>query len=385
MHAQRGNKTDHDAVYRLLQRRLDRQAVGFPATMSGADIRFLKFMFTPDEARVALSLSYKPAGQNAIIADMAGTFTADAVVLLLESSFRKGAIGRKVKDGVTQWYAMPLVIGIFEMQDGEPSREFLDAQAAYSRTLEYGKSFLSVKPSQMRTIPINKSVTVEHHIATYDEVRTLIASSKGPFVALKCICRESQAMGGKPCTKTSRLETCLGMGDMAAMTLRRGHGREVSADEALALLGKNEDDGLVLQPANARNAEFVCSCCGCCCGMLRFQKRLPHPIDFWSSNFYACVDPARCSRCGVCVSRCQVDAIAMNGTGGAAKINLSRCIGCGLCVPTCPKKAVALLKKAAETIPPENEEAMFDAIRTNRKGRLGELAMMVKLMLGMRQ
>ena len=48
------------SVYRSLQEHLDRQAVGFPATRSGAEIRFLEKLFTPDEARLALHLSYKP-------------------------------------------------------------------------------------------------------------------------------------------------------------------------------------------------------------------------------------------------------------------------------------------------------------------------------------
>jgi ferredoxin len=337
--------TEKDPVYRLLQQHLDKQAVGFPPAKSGADIRFLQHMFTPDEARVALNLSYQPTPPDKVIAGTTGNFTADQAIALLESAFQKGAIGWKLKDNVPHWYVMPIIIGMFEAQDGRPSREFLTALGPYMRTLAYGKAFMSVKPSQMRTIPIRKSVTVEHHIATYDEVRSLVKTSKGPFVVLNCICREEQRIHGKTRKQTKRLETCLAMGDMAAMALRRNHGRRISADEALAILQENEDEGLVLQPANEQNAEFVCSCCGCCCGMLRFQKMLPRPIDFWTSNFYAQIETKSCSKCGVCVKRCQVHAITFGGPGGAAKINLGRCIGCGLCVTTCPKKAVSLVKK----------------------------------------
>ena len=253
------------------------------------------------------------------------------------------------------------------------------------RTMGYGKAFLSVRPSQMRTIPINKSVSIDHHVATYDEIRSLVTSSKGPFVILKCICREGRRAQGKDCKQTSRLETCLAMGDMAAMVLRRKHGREISADEALAILRQNEADGLVLQPANARKAEFVCSCCGCCCGMLRFQKMLPHPIDFWTSNFYASVEPESCAGCGVCVKRCQVHAIKLNRRTNVAGVNLSKCIGCGLCVTTCPKKALTLVKKTQETVPPGDEEELYDTIKADRKGRLGQALMLLKVLLRMRQ
>lgn len=359
-----------DAIYRLLQEHLDKQAVGFPAAGSGEDIRFLTMLFTPDEAKVALRLSYQPTPQNRVVADAAADAekSEDQTIALLESAFQKGAIGWKLKNGVPHWHLVPVVIGMYEAQDGNPSREFLAAARPYMRTMQYGKAFSSVKPSQMRTIPIRKSVTVEHHIATYDEIRSLVKASKGPFVIIKCICREVQRVQGKPCKQTSRLETCLGMGDMASMSLRRNHGHKISADEALSILRQNEDDGLVLQPANAQNTEFVCSCCGCCCGMLGFQKALPNPMDFWTSNFYASVKTESCTRCGVCVKRCQVNAVALSGPSGTAAISRSKCIGCGLCVVTCPKKAISLIKKPQETVPPKDEEELYDTIKANRKG-----------------
>jgi hypothetical protein len=46
-------------VYTRLQRHLDRQAVGFPATRSGVEIKLLKHIFTPEEAEIACCLNYK--------------------------------------------------------------------------------------------------------------------------------------------------------------------------------------------------------------------------------------------------------------------------------------------------------------------------------------
>ena len=48
-----------DTIYRSLQKHLDKQAVGFPAAWSGAEIRLLKRLFAPDEAKLALHLTYK--------------------------------------------------------------------------------------------------------------------------------------------------------------------------------------------------------------------------------------------------------------------------------------------------------------------------------------
>lgn len=45
-------------VYRKLQQHIDeRMPVGFPPSDSGADIRILKSLFTPEEASLTLNLS----------------------------------------------------------------------------------------------------------------------------------------------------------------------------------------------------------------------------------------------------------------------------------------------------------------------------------------
>ena len=48
-------------VYRKLQQHIDeRMPVGFPRSESGADIRILKHLFTPEEANLVLYLSALP-------------------------------------------------------------------------------------------------------------------------------------------------------------------------------------------------------------------------------------------------------------------------------------------------------------------------------------
>ncbi|MHA2340110.1 MAG: hypothetical protein ACXACX_22650 [Candidatus Hodarchaeales archaeon] len=43
----------NESAYRELQQHLDTFPVGFPATKSGVEIRLLKNLFTPEEARIA--------------------------------------------------------------------------------------------------------------------------------------------------------------------------------------------------------------------------------------------------------------------------------------------------------------------------------------------
>ncbi len=373
-------------IYRLLQQHLDEQPVGFPAALGGSDIRVLRRLFTADEAKVALQLSYKPAPRDEVAAKTAPAFSAAQTKSLLDSMFRKGAIGWKETDGIDHWFLLPLVVGMYETsQDGEPNPEFLDDAWAYMKTVSFARAFIHVKPSQMRTIPINKSIPLSHPIATYNQIREIITGAPGPFVALKCICREKMALTGKKCAKTSREETCFAMNSVGAMVLRRGHGREISRDEAIELFRQSEADGLVLQPANAEQPEFVCSCCGCCCGMLSYQKFMPNPVEFWTSHYQAAVDQHACKRCGKCASRCQVNAVTLAGPEGEATVDLSRCIGCGLCVATCPAKAISLKEKQSETPLPKTEEELYDEIMKNKESAWSQWTSLFKVALKIRK
>jgi NAD-dependent dihydropyrimidine dehydrogenase PreA subunit len=299
--------------------------------------------------------------------------------------FSKGSIGWKEKNGLNYWFSMSMVIGMYEAQAGKPTRSFMYDANKYMQSKKFGQSFVAVNPPQMRTIPINQSISTEHHIATYDDIRGMVTNMPGPFVVVNCICRVGKKMQKQPCTQTSREETCLALNDMAAGLIRRKKGREVSREETLEILRQNEEDGLVLQPANAQTPEFICSCCGCCCGMIQMQKFLPYPLEFWATNYYTEIAKDDCSGCGACVSRCQVNAIKLDESKGTITINADRCIGCGLCVPTCPANALSLKKKAVETLPPTDEESLYEEVKKNKRGLLSQWIMMAKVILKKRQ
>jgi NAD-dependent dihydropyrimidine dehydrogenase PreA subunit len=192
---------------------------------------------------------------------------------------------------------------------------------------------------------------------------------------------KKKSLEGNSCKVTDRKETCLAIGSMARMARLSHIGREIPRNEAISIIEKNQEQGLVLQPSNTEEAEFICSCCGCCCGMLSIQKNLPKPLDFWASNFYAAVDRETCEGCGVCVKRCQVGAVSVAQKNQPAVVNQDRCIGCGVCVPACPAQSITLVKKPAEVKPPQTREDLHDIIVAGRTGRLGKLKLTGKLIV----
>lgn len=372
----------HEQVYIKLQRHLDSQAVGFPATRSGSEIRILKRIFTPQEAEIATCLTYKLEPLEMVF-ERAGHLVESQgkLVELLDRMEKKGGIESKIKGGKRFYCNMPLVVGIYEFQLDRLTPEFIKDFDEYTSDKKYGIEFISTKLPQMRTIPISKSIQTQHNVSTFDEVLVLLQQAEAPFAIMECICRQKKTLGGKSCQVTDRKETCLGVGSVAQTFLRNGVGREITLDESISILELNQKEGLVLQPSNTEKAEFICSCCGCCCGMLGMHKKLPKPVDFWASNFYAVVDTDVCDGCGNCEKRCQVGAARVSEKTQQSSIDLNRCIGCGLCIPTCPQKAISLQKKPTEVRPPQTKEELYDIIMSHKKGRLGKLKVTGKFVI----
>lgn len=372
----------HSDAYIALQRHLDRQAIGFPATKSKAEIKILKHIFTPIEARIAACLSYKPQPLPTIykkanhLVESSQKLEED-----LSQIAKKGGIEITNTDGEKRYRNVPFVVGMYEFQVNALTPEFIDSFQRYTSDLKFGMALLSSKLPQMRTIPIAKSIQPHHHIATFDEVAELIQHAKAPFVILECICRKKNSLVGTPCRVTTRMETCLAVGEAAQSALTINTGREIQRGEAISILEQNQKDGLVLQPSNTEIAEFICSCCGCCCGMLNMQKRLPVPVDFWSSNYFTVIDTQACNGCGICEKRCQVDAIKVTAEKQCASVDLKRCIGCGLCIPTCPQHALALKKKESEVKPPKTRDELYDTIMAHKKSGLEKYKVAAKLIV----
>ena len=366
-----------DQAYYKLRKNLDSHPIGFPATKSGVEIEILKHIFSPQEAEIASRLSYKFTSIDNIFRKTE-TLTGSKQELdeILQGILKKGGIETKTKDGIRYYRCIPLVVGMYECQQNELTPKFLKDFDEYTSDRAFGLEFIGTKLPQMRTIPVSKSLHPTHNVSTFDEISSLLQNSEGPFAIFECICRKKKTLEGKPCKVTDRKETCLGVGEMPQVFVEMNRARAISKDEAISIVAENQKEGLVLQPSNSREIEFICSCCGCCCGMLGMHKSLPKPLNYWVANYYALVDDKTCTGCGTCEDKCQVDAIKVSEQSGYAAVNPDRCIGCGNCVSNCPANSVVLEKKSKETTPPQNREELLDIIMKHKKGKFGK--MMIK-------
>jgi len=366
--------------YRLLQEHLDKLPIGYPKTNSGVEIRILQLLFTPIEVKVALCLSLGNASVETVrkrIGKKFGiSYVPDKVATILHDMFMKGAISRSNSEPFKYSNAM-LAIGMFENQLGELSKEMMELIHQYFDEGFNDEFFKSSLP-QLRASPHMKAIVPEFNIATYDNMREIVEKTNKSIQVANCVCKEGEAILGKPCKQTKDIEVCL-MFD-AKNYLDRGKARTITKDECMEIINRAEREGLVLQPGNSLQPFCICLCCGCCCGVLTSAKKYEKPAELIAHNFYAKVEEELCSGCTICVDRCQMSAIQIENK--KAIIDLDRCIGCGLCVTTCKKEALCLLEKTKKTIPPRNVAMLYLGILSHKVSKRRMMGNMLKLLTG---
>lgn len=362
------------SVYERLAQHLDELPAGYPRTDSGVELRILRRLFTPEEAELALHLSL--IEEEARVIARRAKIPVEEAARRLEEMEKKGLVFVYRRAGKAPRYlATPFAVGFYEFQvnrlnpeSAQDYEEYMDA--AWDNDLWQ-------KAPQLRTIPVGESISVQTEVLPYERAEELVRV-QDKFAVAPCVCRRERQVAGEGCDKP--LEACLTFGSTAEFYVHNGLGREIGQDEALQILKQAEEAGLVAQPGNAKEPDFICNCCGCCCGILSRVKRHPKPATIVSSPFVAALDVDLCAGCGTCETRCQMDAISVDD--GYAILDLDRCIGCGLCVTTCSTEALSLVRK------PEAEQRYVpkDVVDTNIKlgqarGKLGTgelLGMLVK-------
>lgn len=374
---------ESDILYRKLQQHLDRMPIGFPATESGVEIRILRQIFTPEEAELTLEASAIPEPAATIHRRVKATMALAEVTSRLDAMADKGLILR-IHAGRQPLYAkLIFAVGFYERQLKRMTPE-LERDCREYLLGAYAQASHRKTTTQLRTVPVNKTIAIERNVATYEDIRGYVAAHHGPFAAMDCICRHGRELVGEKCKQTSLKENCLTLGVAAREMVRIGQGRSISREDMLALLDAADTEGLVLQPENTKKPLFICCCCGCCCAVLSSAKQFPRPAEYFSASFRAEVDADLCDACGLCQSRCQMDALMDADGFGKMGVDHGRCIGCGLCVTTCPSGALRLAENPERKVPPDDTKALYVKLLEERYGAWGMAKLGARKLLGMK-
>jgi hypothetical protein len=238
-------------IYRQLQEHLDKLPIGFPKTESGVEIKILKHLFNAFEVKLALCLSLGntsvPTVQKRMKRKFHEEFELDDLRHVLDKMYLSGSINRSKNKPYKYSNAM-LAIGMFEYQLGRLTKEFMVLMHQYFDE-GFNEEFFRSSLPQLRSSPHMNAVVPEYNIATYDNMRKIVEKTDQTIAVANCVCKEGEALLGKPCKQTNDIEVCISFG--ASAYLDRGQAGVISKDECLNILNRAEQEGLVLQPGNS--------------------------------------------------------------------------------------------------------------------------------------
>jgi ferredoxin len=188
-----------------------------------------------------------------------------------------------------------------------------------------------------KVVPIEKTISQNVTLLPFHKIREDIRSAR-KIAVTDCVCRKEASLLGEGCG--SPLETCLSFGVAAEYYIENGMGREINAEEAIAIVEKADEAGLVHAGANAKHLSNICNCCPCCCASMKGITKKGHDKHkYLNALFEAVIDEDACLGCEDCIDRCPVGAIAVDVI---AEVDRERCLGCGLCAGICPSEAITL-------------------------------------------
>ncbi len=356
--------------YDALMNLLDKFPTGAPPTQNLR--RILEIILTEQEAAIAARLTPHPFREKlSKICERTG-YTPEQAKPLLESAADKGVVYAEVREGEPHYSVMPLVPGIFELQfmkglydnkSKELARLFNDYYFE-----GWGRESFAVSEPFARTIVIDREVPAGQEVQPYEKAKDLILGHKNKALTT-CFCRHEHELIGDSCGRPK--DVCMVLGPFVNYAVERGFARRASDDEMIDALERAEQAGCVHLSDNIENKiNFICNCCGCCCGILGTITKLNIPTAVAHSSFVAEYDEDACIDCGDCVERCQVKALFMSDEDTLV-FDQDRCIGCGLCVAACEQSALSLQKRPPEEIkyPHKNYFEMGMAITKSMKSK----------------
>ena len=163
----------------------------------------------------------------------------------------------------------------------------------------------------MRVIPVESAIKDIPGVSDYERLSYYL-NKYDTFSVSPCSCRASRTSINDGCGHLAD-EMCVQMGKGAEHYIRSGRARRITREEALEIILRAEENGLMHDIPNieeAGDSAAICNCCACACFGLRaglmFGAR-----DAIRSNFVAEIDEAKCVACGQCVETCPGNALRL--------------------------------------------------------------------------
>ena len=286
---------------------------------------------TDEEADIAIAAGLRKERTAQWLADKVGR-TVEEIQPSLDRLVYYGVFRRCKIDGTDEdsYFMQIFAPGILEMMVN--NQELLHEHPEVGRAFEeYTRlrmqSMGPILPDGyglMRVIPVESAIEGIPGV-TDDERLSHYLDKYDIFSVSPCSCRASRTSLGDGCGHLAE-DMCVQMGKGAEHYIRTGRARQITRKEALEIVKRAEENGLMHDIPNIEGAgesAAICNCCACACFGLRaglmFGAR-----DAIRSNFVAEVDEAKCVACAQCVEVCP---------GNALKLGQKLCADCALPEP----------------------------------------------------
>ncbi len=336
----------------------------------------LENLMTPDQAKMAAALPGSPAD----VADKTG-FDETVIKENLEKLFFKGVVIPKGDFENRMFYRFPRSVGQFhDATQATKARDVEDKDDIEFYSLwhdfvmeewypDMGKVFTENARPHQRIVPAHPALEGLDGVLPHEDMRELLKAQE-TIAVVPCACRFRTAAVEEPCAHFDEVNiwSCLQFGRGAQYVLARNTGKRLSTDEALELLDKVVEDGLLHMWRNndaMTGVNTSCQCCRDCCMSYVPMDIVGESIgNVWEKSRYeAFIVQDKCDGCQDCVERCEFDAIDMikpEAVGKAkrskklkAAIDPEKCWGCGVCVIACDEASAIGFKvvRDADHIP----------------------------------
>lgn len=340
------------AVYVKIRALIDTYGNGVGSELTDASFSEVMYHFSEEDAQAYLEM---PMGVyfTAVEYSAESNRSEEECLAILEDLASRGLLMRVRRGGVPYFHQLAEAHGIWEYcLLKESTAEYTNIHGS-----QWGADIIqqlyNADTPFYYAIPVNKEVVVDEEILPYDDYEKIIARNS-VFAVSDCQCRLSHETIDTKDPGSHPMETCLTTGEQAEFYIENGIGRAIDREEALAILKRSVEAGMVLQSAWTKDTEVICSCHGDCCDILMSYVALGD--DYASlnssmnvSHYMLQYDKDICQKCGACAERCPLFAVTI-GDDGLPSTSLT-CIRCGQCGTVCPAGARKLAQKDAESIP----------------------------------
>ena len=230
----------------------------------------LDCVVSDEQADVALALGLRKERTAAYVAKKCGMSEEEAHRILMELAMIGVCKVYHNEQGQEVFLVQIFAPGILEMmvnnkEQLEKHPQIGKAFEEYTRLrIAHIAPNLPMGAGMMRVIPIETAIQGDSQCVPYEKLSYYL-DKYDTFSVSDCSCRRSRRVLGQGC---GHLETdmCIQMGTGAEYYIRTGRARQITREEAMEILKRAEENGLMHQIPNIEGpgeSAAICNCCSC--------------------------------------------------------------------------------------------------------------------------